>query len=114
MTSREATQEMQLIIEQSKSTSTSIAQAEEILSVNIELTNKITDSNHLVATATEEQAMTLRDINNNMSDIIVTTESNMKNVEAISKEIANLNYLVENLDQLVVQYKGTSTSSINS
>lgn len=114
MTSREATQEMQLIIEQSKSTSTSIAQAEEILSVNIELTNKITDSNHLVATATEEQAMTLRDINNNMSDIIVTTESNMKNVEAISKEIANLNSLVENLDQLVVQYKGTSTSSINS
>jgi len=106
-TSNEATQEMAVIIEQSKATSLSIAEAEKILGVNNELTDKITDSNHVVATATEEQVTTLKDINHNMSDIITTTNSNMSNLEAIAHEVTNLNELAEDLEQLIVQFKRT-------
>jgi methyl-accepting chemotaxis protein len=105
-TSATASKEITQIIEQSESTSQSIAKAEEILQVSLTLTDQILDSNHLVATATEEQAFTINDINNNMSSITDVAKANMNNVQEIVDNAANLNQLAENLDNLIVQFKG--------
>ena len=105
-TSATASKEITQIIEQSESTSQSIAKAEDILQVSLTLTDQILDSNHLVATATEEQAFTINDINNNMSSITDVAKANMNNVQEIVDNAANLNQLAENLDNLIVQFKG--------
>ena len=72
----------------------------------MELTNQILDSNHLVASATEEQALTINDINNNMTDITHVSKENMSNVEEIVGNAESLNQLAENLENLVIQFKG--------
>ena len=72
----------------------------------MELTNQILDSNHLVASATEEQALTINDINNNMTDITHVSKENMSNVEEIFGNAESLNQLAENLENLVIQFKG--------
>ena len=72
----------------------------------MELTNQILDSNHLVASATEEQALTINDINNNMTDITHVSKENMSNVEEIVGNAESLNQLAENLESLVIQFKG--------
>lgn len=76
------------------------------MQVSLTLTDQILDSNHLVATATEEQAFTINDINNNMSSITDVAKANMNNVQEIVDNAANLNQLAENLDNLIVQFKG--------
>ncbi|AZQ85985.1 methyl-accepting chemotaxis protein [Colwellia sp. Arc7-635] len=104
-TSSTASKEITQIIEQSASTTQSIAKAEDILQVSLTLTEQILDSNHLVATATEEQAFTITDINNNMSNITDVAKINMNNVQEIVDNANVLNQLAENLDNLIVQFK---------
>ena len=105
-TSATAAKEITQIIEQSENTTQSIAKAEGILQTSMELTNQILDSNHLVASATEEQALTINDINNNMTDITHVSKENMSNVEEIVGNAESLNQLAENLENLVIQFKG--------
>ncbi len=105
-TSAIASKEITQIIEQSESTTLSIAKAEDILQTSIELTNQILDSNHLVASATEEQALTINDINNNMTDITHVSKENMGNVQEMVGNAESLNQLAENLENLVIQFKG--------
>lgn len=105
-TSAIAAKEITQIIEQSENTTQSIAKAEGILQTSMELTNQILDSNHLVASATEEQALTINDINNNMTDITHISKENMSNVEEIVGNAESLNQLAENLEDLVIQFKG--------
>ena len=102
-TSTAATSEIEAILAQSASTKASISQAQEKLELSTELTLQITDTNHLVATATEQQAISLNDINNNMSDIRTISEENMANVQAIASSTEQLNKLAETLDALVKQ-----------
>lgn len=105
-TSTTASNEISKIIEQSASTTQSIANAEATLQTSIALTNQILDSNHLVAAATEEQAVTINDINSNMSDITHVAKLNMSNVQDIVDNTENLNQLAENLENLIVEFKG--------
>lgn len=105
-TSTIASKEITQIIAQSTNTTQSIAKAEEILKISIELTNQILDSNHLVAAATEEQAFTINDINNNMTNITDVAKVNMGNVHEIVDNAENLNQLAENLENLMKQFKG--------
>jgi len=105
-TSLTATEEISHIIEQSQNTTKSIANAEDILKASNELTNSISDSNHLVATATEEQAHTISDINKSMEGIANVAKVNMSNVQDIVDNAENLNHLAENLESLIVQFKG--------
>jgi len=105
-TSLTATEEISHIIEQSQSTTKSIANAEDILKASNELTHSISDSNHLVATATEEQAHTISDINKSMEGIANVAKVNMSNVQDIVDNAENLNHLAENLESLIVQFKG--------
>lgn len=104
-TSTAATAEFKAIIAQSESTNVSINEAQEKLQVSDELTLKISDTNHLVATATEQQAISLNDINNNMSEIREISEENMSNVQAIANSTDQLNELAETLDILVTQFE---------
>lgn len=105
-TSTIASKEINHIVEQSTNTTQSIAKAEDMLKTSIELTNQILDSNHLVAAATEEQAVTINDINSNMTDITHVAKVNMSNVQGIVDNVENLNQLAENLDRLMIQFKG--------
>ncbi|WP_181902094.1 methyl-accepting chemotaxis protein [Thalassotalea euphylliae] len=104
-TSTVATSEIEAILAQSANTKASISQAQEKLELSGELTLQITDTNHLVATATEQQAISLNDINNNMSDIRTISEQNMANVQAIASSAEQLNKLAETLDTLVKQFE---------
>ncbi|MFD2167440.1 methyl-accepting chemotaxis protein [Thalassotalea euphylliae] len=104
-TSTAATAEIEGIVAQSANTTESISKAEEKLEASSELTHKISDTNHVVATATEEQAITLNDINTNMSDIRAISEENMQNVQAIADSTEQLNELAETLDSLVTQFE---------
>jgi len=105
-TSSVATNEISDIIEQSKSTSQSISHAESILAASSELTNNISDSNHIVATATEQQAVTINDINKNMEGITNVAQTNMVNVQDIVENSESLNHLAEDLERLIIQFKG--------
>ena len=106
-TSAAASDEITQIIAQSQETTASISKAEQILTTSETLTNQISDSNRLVATATEEQALTIGEINTNMSDISASAQVNMRNVQAIADNADNLNQLAENLEHLVIQFKGS-------
>ena len=105
-TSTTASEEIATIIEQSTNTTQSIAKAETTLLTSISLTEQILDSNHLVAAATEEQAVTINDINSNMSDITHVAKVNMRNVQDMVDNAESLNQLAENLENLMVQFKG--------
>lgn len=113
-TSAIASKEIAQIIEQSENTTQSIAKAEDILKMSVELTNQILDTNHLVASATEEQALTINDINNNMTDITRASKENMNNVEDIVGNADNLNQLAENLEGLVIQFNGNAENKYQS
>ncbi|REL33898.1 methyl-accepting chemotaxis protein [Thalassotalea euphylliae] len=104
-TSTAATAEIKAIIAQSESTNASINEAQDKLQLSGELTLQISDTNHLVATATEQQAISLNDINNNMSEIREISEENMNNVQAIANSTEQLNELAETLDTLVTQFE---------
>ena len=104
-TSTAATAEIKAIIAQSESTNASINEAQDKLQLSGELTLQISDTNHLVATATEQQAISLNDINNNMSEIREISEENMNNVQAIANSTEQLNELAETLDNLVTQFE---------
>ncbi|MBO9489291.1 methyl-accepting chemotaxis protein [Endozoicomonas sp. G2_1] len=106
-TSAAASDEIAQIIAQSQETTASISKAEQILTTSETLTNQISDSNRLVATATEEQALTIGEINTSMSDISASAQINMRNVQAIADNADNLNQLAENLEHLVIQFKGS-------
>jgi methyl-accepting chemotaxis protein len=108
-TSAIASKEITQIIEQSENTTQSIAKAEGILQTSMELTNQILDSNHLVASATEEQALTINDINNNMTDMTDVSKENMCNVQEIVGNAESLNQVAENLEELVIQFKGKNS-----
>ena len=107
-TSTIASNEISKIIEQSGNTTQSIANAEATLQTSIELTTQILDSNHLVAAATEEQAVTINDINSSMKDITLVAKVNMSNVQDIADNAESLNHLAENLENLIIQFKGKS------
>ena len=104
-TSKVATEEINAIIEQSSSTNASIAKAQEILQTSDALTEKISDTNRLVATATEQQSITLNDINTNMDDISTISQENMTNVTAIAQDTNELTSLAEVLDSQVKQFE---------
>ena len=108
-TSTIASNEISKIIEQSGNTTQSIANAEATLQTSIELTKQILDSNHLVAAATEEQAFTINDINSSMKDITLVAKVNMSNVQDIADNAESLNHLAENLENLIIQFKGKSS-----
>ncbi len=104
-TSNAATQEIEAIIRQSSDTSNSIAKAQDILASSNTLTEEISDTNRLVATATEEQSVTLNDININMTDIRAISTENMSNVANIAQDSSKLNQLAESLDLQVGQFQ---------
>ena len=105
VTSSSANKEIEQIIEQSSQTITSISTAEDMLNSSTSLTDKITDANHVVATSTEEQSITLQDINENMSEITGNSKENMGNIELIANETKKLTALAETLDSLVLQFE---------
>ncbi|WP_286263920.1 methyl-accepting chemotaxis protein [Thalassotalea atypica] len=109
VTSSAANKEISQIIEQSTMTIASISKAEEILSISAEYTNSISDTNHLVATATEEQSITLKDINSNMVDITHNAEANMASTKTMADDAVSLNQLAETLDSLVSEFSGNKT-----
>lgn len=92
------------IIEQSKNTSDSIDQARQNLAMSVELTHKITDTSHVVATATEQQSITLTDINSNMEGMTSTAVENREMVQHIADEAETLQELSQDLDGLIAQF----------
>jgi len=109
-TSSMAHKEIEHIIKQSEMTTASIAKAEDILAVSAEYTDTISDTNHMVATATEEQSITLKDINLNMSDITQNSETNMSNAKRIADDTLALNQLAETLSGLVKAFNSKKAS----
>ena len=103
-TSASATNEINSIVEQSQITSKSIEEAEAALISSVEYTNAISDTNHLVATATEQQSITISDINNSMTSISVITEQNMSHVKIIVSDTEELGTLASTLDNLVTEF----------
>ncbi|WP_199611200.1 methyl-accepting chemotaxis protein [Flocculibacter collagenilyticus] len=108
-TSVSASSEISQIIKQSEITTNSISKAEEILRANRENFNRISDMNRLVATATEEQSVSLENINLNMTDIQANSHSNMENVLRIADETSELHKLAETLDQLIGQFESVTS-----
>lgn len=104
-TSTSATKEISFIISQSNQTAESIVEAEEILKRNARYFEEIADINHLVATATEEQSVSISDINRSMGDIRTNSQSSMDNVSQMADKSSDLNALAERLDQLLAQFK---------
>lgn len=103
-TSATAHKEIESIIKQSEMTTASIAKAEDILAVSAENTHSISDTNHMVATATEEQSITIKDINVNMTDITQNSEANMCNAKEIADDTVSLNQLADTLSGLVQSF----------
>ena len=104
-TSASATGEIGLIIDQSKQTADSIGEADNILQSNAKHFEEIADVNRLVATATEQQSVSIVDINQNMGEIKSNSQANMANVKAIADQTQGLNDLAERLDQLLKQFQ---------
>ena len=104
-TSASATSEIAQIIERSKQTAESIQEAGKIMEANNDLFVQISDTNRLVATATEEQSVSLEVINKNMGEINQNSRQNMKNVEHIADETTGLNETAELLDELLSQFR---------
>ena len=103
--SASASSEIEGVIEQSKHTSASIEKARQDLLKSVELTHKITDTSHVVATATEEQSITLTDINSNMDEFTSTAVDNREMVQKIADETQTLQGLSQDLDKLMAQFK---------
>lgn len=104
-TSASATGEISQIITQSNQTAESIGEADSILQGNAKHFEEIADVNRLVATATEQQSVSIVDINQNMGEIKSNSQTNMSNVQAMARETQGLNDLAEQLDQLLRQFQ---------
>ncbi len=100
-TSVEATAEMGSIIEQSKITNKTFIKAEKMLEENKHYFSAISDANRMVAAATEQQSVSVEDINQRMNEIKENSTGNMKNVGQITDEVKNLNQVAEDLDDLI-------------
>lgn len=103
-TSNSASVEINHIIEQSKQTAESIGSADDILQKNAKDFEQIADVNRLVATATEEQSVSIVNINNNMSEISANSRQNMNTVQQVTEQTQNLTELAENLEQTLAQF----------
>ena len=102
--SSEANKEIDAIITQSEMTTASIAEAEDILLVSREFTNSISDTNHVVATATEQQSITIKDINANMIEIADNSQTNRQLTSDIADGTHTLRTLSETLDEMVHRF----------
>ncbi|GLX81349.1 energy taxis-modulating methyl-accepting chemotaxis protein with Cache_1 sensory domain [Thalassotalea eurytherma] len=103
--SASASSEIEGVIEQSKHTSASIEKARQDLLKSVELTHKITNTSHIVATATEEQSITLTDINANMDEFTSTAVDNREMVQKYADETQTLQGLSQDLEKLMAQFK---------
>lgn len=104
-TSASATAEISEIIDQSTQTAESISQADDILQNNRIHFEQISDMNRLIATATEEQSVSIDDINQNMADIKNNSQANIENVQKTLEQILSLNQLAEQLDLLLKKFQ---------
>jgi methyl-accepting chemotaxis protein len=109
-TSAKATSEIEIIVEQSKNSVSSIGEAEKTLKSNSLRFSEITHANKSVALATGEQSDSIELINTRMNDIQLVASQNMENVVHINKGTHSLNQLAEQLDNLILQFIGTSRS----
>ncbi|WP_339719935.1 methyl-accepting chemotaxis protein [uncultured Paraglaciecola sp.] len=107
ITSGTATSEIELIIQQSETTSSSIGKAEKILEENNQQFVQISKTNKTVATSTNEQSENIESINLQMSDIRENAKQNVQNVQKIADETLSLNDLAEKLDGLISLYQRT-------
>ncbi len=103
-TSVSANSEIELIIKQSEITSKTFAKAEEMLAKNKQYFTSISDANHMVAAATEEQSVSVEDISQRMNEIKNNSRSNMQDITKIADEVVGLNQVAENLDDLMGQF----------
>jgi methyl-accepting chemotaxis protein len=104
-TSSSATNEIDLIINQSKITSDSISKAGHILQGNKSKFIEISEANTSMSEATQQQSLSIKNINNSMVDINKNAKNNMQNVEDISEQTKGLNQLAEQLDKLIHQFE---------
>ena len=107
-TSAKATSEIELIVEQSKSSAKSIGEAEKTLKDNSLHFVEISEANKSVASATNEQSESIELINSRMNDIHRVASQNMENVGHINNDTHSLNELAEKLDNLIIQFIGRS------
>ncbi len=103
-TSVDATAEMGLIIEQSEITNKTFAKAEQLLEENKHYFSSISDANRMVAAATEQQSVSVEDINKRMNEIKDHSRNNMESVTQIADKVMGLNQVAENLDDLIRQF----------
>ncbi len=104
-TSVSANSEITSIIKQSEVTNSSISKAEDILNENKHHFSTISDANRMVAAATEEQSVSIEDINQRMNVIKSNSKKNRENVTKIADEVRGLNQVAENLDDLIRQFR---------
>jgi len=104
-TSVSATAEIEGIISQSRVTASAIKKTEDILSSNKVHFLELADTNRAVATATEEQSVSIEGINSNMSEIQINSQSNMQSVNKIADDAVDLNQLAATLDTLISQFE---------
>lgn len=104
-TSGTATSEIDMIIQQSQTTSNSIAKAEKILEENKLQFVQISQTNTKVASATSQQSEKIESINMKMTDIRESAKQNVQNVQKIADETISINQLAEKLEGLISLYQ---------
>lgn len=104
-TSGIATSEIDMIIQQSQTTSNSIAKAEKILEENKLQFVQISQTNTKVASATSQQSEKIESINMKMTDIRESAKQNVQNVQKIADETISINQLAEKLEGLISLYQ---------
>ena len=97
--------EMTQIIERSKVTSETILRTEEIMNDNKARFTEIFDANHHIATATEQQSVSIGDINTSMQKFKQNSHQNMQSVSEIAERAQQLTELVEMVDDQVAMFK---------
>jgi methyl-accepting chemotaxis protein len=103
--SSRATSEIGQIIQQSQTSSSSIAIAQDISIKNQGLFEKISISSKQVANSFQEQSHSIDTINQHMVDIRESAGANANKIKEITNETKELNVLAESLDQLIAQYQ---------
>ncbi len=104
-TSHSASSEIAHIVERSRQTSDSIYRAEEILTANKQHFTEIADANHQIAAATEQQSVSIRDINENMQRFTQNSKENMQNVALIADRSSEVTQLAETVDDQLHQFQ---------
>lgn len=100
-----AASEMSQITEQSKVTTESITSAYQIMDDSKDLFVSIADISQLVATAAEQQSVSIASMNQNMVEIKNHSHNNMLNISEIADNSARLNDVADAMDNLISDFE---------